>query len=292
MLDDILPPDPQAVLAIVRAALEEDRAHHDVTTRALVPADQRGQGAFLYKRAGVVCGMEVMRAVFAEMSPDLELDVLAADGSSVEPGHIAAEIEGPLWAILSGERVALNLLQRMSGIATITRRFVQAAAEGGRAEIADTRKTTPGLRDLERYAVRVGGGRNHRNTLEDGVLIKDNHIAAASLRGVGLEELVREARMRASHLLRVEIEADQPATALLAIAAGADVVLLDNMAPAEMRTVVESATVDGLLFEASGGVNLDNVREVAATGVHLISVGALTHSAPAIDISLEVEAVG
>ena len=290
MFDEPLPPDPHHVRALVRAALDEDRAHHDVTTRALVPPEQRGRGAFLFKAGGVVCGMEVARAVFEQLSPDIVLDVLAADGSAIEPGHIAATIEGPLAPILSGERVALNLMQRMSGIATITRRFVERAAEAGHAEIADTRKTTPGLRALERYAVRVGGGRNHRNTLEDGVLIKDNHIAAAASRGIGITELVREARMRAPHTLRVELEVTDAPSALLAMAAGVDVILLDNMSPAEMRTVVEAAA-DGVVLEASGGVNLDNIREVAATGVHLISIGALTHSAPALDISLEIEAV-
>jgi nicotinate-nucleotide pyrophosphorylase (carboxylating) len=154
----------------------------------------------------------------------------------------------------------------------------------------DTRKTTPGLRELERYAVRVGGARNHRNTLEDGVLIKDNHVAAAAARGVGVAELVQEARMRAPHTLRVEVEVADAAEALVALAADADVILLDNMSPEAMRQVVESAAGDGVLFEASGGVTLETVREVAATGVHLISSGALTHSAPALDVALDIEA--
>ena len=290
MLDAILPPDPTAVADLVRRALAEDRAWHDVTTRALVPADQQGQGAFLVKSDGVVCGMDVVAAVFAAMSPAIELDVLAADGSSVEAGHIAAEVRGPLAPLLSGERVALNFLQRLSGIATLTRRFVDRAAEGGPAQIVDTRKTTPGLRDLERYAVRVGGARNHRDTLEDGVLIKDNHIAAALKRGVSVEQLVREARMSVPHTLRIELEVTDLATALLAVAAGVDVILLDNMTPKQLRTVVETLGGDGRVLEASGGVSLDNVREVAATGVHLISVGRITHSAPALDISLEISA--
>lgn len=289
MLDAISPPDPSEVARVVEQALAEDRAYHDVTTRALVPPEQRGHGSFLFKAGGVVCGMEVVRATFARMSPEIALEVLAADGSVLEPGQIAAEVDGPLAAILSGERVALNLLQRMSGIATLAHRFVQRAAEGGPAQVTDTRKTTPGLRELERYAVRVGGAKNHRNTLEDGVLIKDNHIAVALRRGVAIPELVQQARMGASHLLRVEIEVTDAAMALLAIAGGADVILLDNMTPAEMREIVTSAP-DGIIFEASGGVTLDTVREVAATGVHLVSAGALTHSAPALDISLEIEA--
>ncbi|MBM4415380.1 MAG: carboxylating nicotinate-nucleotide diphosphorylase [Chloroflexi bacterium] len=290
MHDAVLPPDPTTVADLARRALAEDRAWHDVTTRATIPPDQQGHGAFLVKTDGVICGMDVVAAVFAAMSPAIELDVLAADGSSVEAGHIAAEVRGPLAPLLSAERVALNFLQRLSGIATLTRRFVDRAAEGGPAQIVDTRKTTPGLRDLERYAVRVGGARNHRNTLEDGVLIKDNHIAAALKRGISVDELVREARMSAPHTLRIELEVTDVATALLAVAAGVDVILLDNMTPDQLRTAVQSLGGDGRVLEASGGVNLDNVREIAATGVHLISVGRITHSAPALDISLEIAA--
>lgn len=290
MHDAVLPPDPTTVADLARRALAEDRAWHDVTTRATIPPDQQGHGAFLVKTDGVICGMDVVAAVFAAMSPAIELDVLAADGSSVEAGHIAAEVRGPLAPLLSAERVALNFLQRLSGIATLTRRFVDRAAEGGPAQIVDTRKTTPGLRDLERYAVRVGGARNHRNTLEDGVLIKDNHIVAALKRGISVDELVREARMSAPHTLRIELEVTDVATALLAVAAGVDVILLDNMTPDQLRTAVQSLGGDGRVLEASGGVNLDNVREIAATGVHLISVGRITHSAPALDISLEIAA--
>ena len=289
MLDAVFPPDPEEVARIVSQALAEDRAFHDVTTRALVPDDQEGQGTFLYKSGGVVCGMGVVEAAFAFVSDEIELDVLAPDGSVLESGQVAAEVRGPLAAILSSERVALNLLQRMSGIATMSRRFVLRAAEGGPAQVVDTRKTTPGLRELERYAVRVGGAKNHRNTLEDGILIKDNHIAAALKRGLTFEEVVRQARMANSHLLKVEIEVTDPAMALLAITAGADVILLDNMSVEQMRQVVADAP-DGILFEASGGVNYDTIREVAATGVHLVSAGALTHSAPALDISLEIAA--
>jgi nicotinate-nucleotide pyrophosphorylase (carboxylating) len=291
MLDEVLPPDPREVERIVRGALAEDRAFHDVTTRATVPSDQRGRGSFLVKAPGVICGMDVVRAVFEEISDELELEVFAPDGSHVETRHLAAEVRGPLAAMLSGERVALNLLQRMSGIATMTRRFVEAAAEGGPAQILDTRKTTPGLRELERYAVRVGGGRNHRDTLADGVLIKDNHINAAVQRGVSIPDLVAEVRRSIPHTLRIEIEVTDAAMALLALASDADTILLDNMSPAEMQQIIDDAPDDGILFEASGGVNLDTVRDIAASGVHLISVGALTHSAPALDISLEIEAL-
>lgn len=291
MRSEVSPPDPHEIRRVVRQALAEDNVAYDVTTAALVLGPQRGRGAFLYKASGVVCGFDVVRSVFQELSADLRLDVLMPDGTAVEAGDIAAEISGPLAPMLSGERVALNLLQRMSGVATMTRRFVQLAAEGGRAHILDTRKTTPGLRALERYAVRIGGGRNHRNTLQDGVLIKDNHIQAAFRRGLSIAQLVAEARAHAPHTLRIEIEVTDAEMARLAIEADADVILLDNMSPAAMREVIEGAPDDGLLFEASGGVNLDTVRDIAATGVHLISVGALTHSAPALDISLELEAV-
>ena len=285
----VAPPSPSAVRRAVRAALDEDRAEHDVTTRATVAPDQRGRGSFLVKQDGVLCGLEVARAAFEELDPRLDLEVLAPDGSAVERGHVVATIEGPLAQMLSAERVALNFLQRLSGIATLTRAFVERAAEGGPAEITDTRKTTPGLRELERYAVRVGGARNHRDTLADGVLIKDNHLAAAARRGVSVEDLVEETRRSVPHPMRIELEVPDAATALLALAAGVDLLLLDNMSPADMAHVVETAG-DGVLLEASGGVNLETVREIAATGVHLISVGALTHSAPSLDISLEVEA--
>lgn len=287
---DFRPPSPDIVHEIVARALEEDRAHHDVTSRALVPPGQRGHGRFYMKAAGVVCGLDAVEIAFKLMSADLELTVLAGDGSHVEPGMTIAEVDGPLRAMLGAERVALNILQRLSGTATLTHRMVRAAAEGGPARVIDTRKTTPGLRELERYAVRVGGGHNHRNTLEDGILIKDNHIAAGSLRGLGIGELIAEARSRAPHTLRVEIEVTDAAGALLAIAANADVILLDNMTVEEMRGVVDAAP-EGVLFEASGGVNLASITAIASTGVDLISVGALTHSAPSLDISLEIDPV-
>ena len=284
----LAPPDPEAVRRVARAALAEDRARSDVTTRATVPPDQRGRGAFLVKQRGVICGLGAAREVFAQLDPGLTLTPRVVDGAAVEEGAVAAVVEGPLAPMLSGERVALNLLQRLSGVATLARAFAERAAEGGPAAVTDTRKTTPGLRELERYAVRAGGARNHRDTLADGVLIKDNHLAAAARRGVSLEALVAAARREAPHTQRIEVEAADEASALRAIEAGADAVLLDNMAPAEMARVAAAAGGRALL-EASGGIGLDTVREVAATGVHLISVGALTHSAPALDISLEVD---
>jgi nicotinate-nucleotide pyrophosphorylase (carboxylating) len=283
----VAPPDAGAVRAIVAGALAEDRAGFDVTTLALVPPDQAGRGDFVFREPGVVCGMDVAREVFAQLSPALAFEPVYDDGDFVEGGTVVARVNGPLASMLSGERVALNLMQRMSGIATATRRYVDAAAAGGPARVVDTRKTTPGLRALERYAVRVGGGHNHRNTLEDGVLIKDNHLAAAAQRGLSMEDVVRQARAHAPHTMRIEVEVDTAEQAQHAIAAGADVVLLDNMSPAQMRAIVESAR-GACLFEASGGITLETMREVAATGVDVISSGALTHSTPALDVALDL----
>lgn len=289
------PPPADALAMIIAAALDEDRASFDVTTRATVPADQPGEATVLYKQAGVVCGLEVLAAVFQQVSDEIEVTSSHEDGDWVESGTEVAEITGPLAAILSGERVALNLLQRMSGIATMSKEYVDAAREGGAARVVDTRKTTPGLRAVERYAVRVGGAHNHRNTLEDGILIKDNHIEAGVQRGVDLAGVIALARDGVAHTIRIEVEVTDAAMAREAVAAGADVVLLDNMTPAEMRATVEEYRGEGadpahrrVLFEASGGITLDTIAAVASTGVDLISCGALTHSAPALDISLDV----
>jgi len=286
-VEALRPPDPETIRSAVAAALAEDRAFYDVTTRTTVPPEQQGSGVFLFKQSGVLCGIEVAREAFRQLSPDIVVEAAYPDGASVEVGTAVARIRGSLAAMLSAERVALNFLQRMSGVASEARRYVEEAARGGSARVVDTRKTTPGLRALERYAVRCGGAQNHRDNLQDGVLIKDNHIAAAAARGVDLATVVRLARDGAAHTLRIEIEVDTAEQAAAAIAAGADVVLLDNMDPETMRSIVEAAP-PGVSFEASGGVGLDTIRAIAATGVHLISVGALTHSAPALDISLDL----
>ena len=282
------PPDAAALREAVARALAEDRVSQDVTTLATVPPEQSGRGSLLIKQDGVLCGLDMVREVYRQLGGGVAVEALAADGDAVRSGQVVATVAGPLAPLLSGERVALNFLQRLSGIATLTRAFVERSAEGGAARITDTRKTTPGLRTLERYAVRAGGAHNHRDTLADGVLIKDNHLAAAAARGIALPQLLCEARERAPHTQRIEVEAPDVETALLAIEAGADIVMLDNMPVEAMREAVAAAGGRALL-EASGGVNLDTVREIAATGVDLISVGALTHSAPALDISLEVE---
>jgi len=286
------PPPADALAMIIASALDEDRASFDVTTRATVPGDQPGEATVLYKQAGIVCGLEVMASVFQQVSDEIEVTSTVEDGDWVEAGTEVAEITGPLAAILSGERVALNLIQRMSGIATMSSEYVRAAAQGGTARVVDTRKTTPGLRAIERYAVRVGGAHNHRNTLEDGVLIKDNHIEAAAQREVDLTGVIALARAGAAHTVRIEVEVIDAEMAREAIGAGADVILLDNMTPEQMRAVVAEHRADPakghVLFEASGGITLTTIAEVAATGVDLISCGALTHSAPALDISLDV----
>ncbi len=286
--EGLRPPDAAVLRDVVARALAEDRVLQDVTTQATVPPDQSGRGSLLIKQDGVLCGLDLVREVYRQLGGDVAIEALAADGDTVAHGQVVATLAGPLAALLSGERVALNFLQRLSGIATLTRAFVERAAAGGPARITDTRKTTPGLRALERYAVRAGGGHNHRDTLADAVLIKDNHLAAAAARGVTLPQLLRDTREHAPHTHRIEVEAPDVETALLAIEAGADIVMLDNMPVAAMREAVEAAGGRALL-EASGGVSLETVREIAATGVDLVSAGALTHSAPALDISLGVE---
>ena len=282
--------DPELLRRIAETALEEDGWRDDVTTRALVLPAQRGVGLITAKAEGVIAGLPVAAAVFAVIDPELRFNADAPEGAAVSPGDLLAGVEGALAPILTGERVALNLLQRLSGIATATRKLVEAVA-GLDVTILDTRKTTPGLRELERYAVRAGGGTNHRFNLSDGVLIKDNHLAAARDRELSIGQVIEEARRNAPNGMPIEIEVTNAEEAREALDGGADVILLDNMPPAELRAVVE--LVGGrALTEASGGVTLENVRAVAETGVDRISVGALTHSSPALDISLEIEARG
>ena len=271
---------------MVERALVEDLGHGDVTTDALIPPDARGQASVVVKADGVVAGLEVALEVFRQVDPSTQSRIRMEDGAPVSPGDVLADLEGSVAGILKAERVSLNFLQRLSGIATATAAYVKAV-QGTKARIIDTRKTVPGLRQLEKYAVRVGGGHNHRYNLADGILIKDNHIAALRARELGLAEIVDLARERSPHTLRVEIEVETVEEAVEALEAGADVVLLDNMTPDEMRRVVEISGGRALL-EASGGVTLDTVRAVAETGVDLISVGALTHSVRALDISLDM----
>ncbi len=278
---------PQAHLRrLANNALKEDQAWQDVTTAALVPPEQKGKGVIIAREEGVLAGLPMAEAVFQAVDPSLQWQPLAAEGSRLSPGQEVARIEGPLAAILRGERVALNYLTHLSGVATATARLVAAIA-GLPVGIRDTRKTTPGLRMLEKYAVRVGGGQNHRLTLADAVLIKDNHLAALRARGLGIAEAVRLARQGAPAGMRVQIEVTTVDEARQALEAGAGELLLDNMPPQDMRRVVEMARGRAVL-EASGGITLENVRRVAETGVDYISVGAITHSARALDMSLEL----
>lgn len=264
-------------------ALREDIGVGDVTSNAILTGEENGAARTIAKSELVVAGGDVFRETFRQVDPNLTFTILAAEGQEVGPGTLLAEISGSLKSILIAERTALNLLQRMCGIATATRAFVRAVA-GTEARILDTRKTAPGLRFLDKYAVRIGGGQNHRFALYDGVLIKDNHIAAAG----GITEAVRRARRGVAHTLKIEVEVRNLAELEEAIAAGADVIMLDNMSTDDMKTAV-AASAGKVPLEASGNVTLDNVRAIAETGVNFISVGALTHSVHAADISLLIQ---
>jgi nicotinate-nucleotide pyrophosphorylase (carboxylating) len=265
---------------IIRTALQEDIGPGDITTLATIEPGTTSRAELVAKEDFVLAGIEVARRVFALLDETVAFEKLREDGSRVRRGDVLAWLKGEAGVLLQGERVALNLLQRMSGIASHTAAFMQEL-EGTKAAVVDTRKTTPGLRVLEKYAVRIGGGRNHRTSLYDGVLIKENHVAAAG----GIAVAVARARERAPHTLRVEVETRNLTEVEEALAAGADVIMLDNMKPDMLREAV--ALIDGrAISEASGGVTLETVRAIAETGVDLISVGALTHSSPAVDISM------
>ncbi|MBI2165638.1 MAG: carboxylating nicotinate-nucleotide diphosphorylase [Chloroflexi bacterium] len=275
-----------SVRELIDRAIQEDLSGGDPTTDALVPPDATGQALMSAKAGGVLCGGEASLEVFRRLDPRLEGHALLEDGATLHPGDLIARLAGSVNSLLKGERTALNFIQHMSGIATETARYVDAV-RGLPVRIVDTRKTLPGLRALEKYAVRVGGGHNHRYNLADGVLVKDNHLAVVRARGLSLAHAVRQARERASHTLKVEIEVISLAEAREALEAGADLLLLDNMSLEEMRQVVALAGKKALL-EASGGITLERVRAVAETGVHIISVGALTHSARALDITVDL----
>jgi nicotinate-nucleotide pyrophosphorylase (carboxylating) len=282
MIDEQGAPLQADIDRIVLAALAEDIGDGDVTTENTIPEDARLTGRFLAKESGVVAGVHVVWRTFALLDPRVELLVLIGDGVCVEKGQVIAQVSGPGRAILTGERVALNFLQRMSGIATATRRYVDAVA-GTHAIILDTRKTVPGLRVLDKWAVRLGGGANHRIGLYDMALIKDNHVAAVG----SITEAVRRVREGDDRNRPVEIEVEDLAQLAEALEAGVDRILLDNMPPDVMREAVRLADAR-VPLEASGGINMESVREVAETGVDFISVGALTHSVEALDISLDL----
>ena len=274
---------------MVELALAEDAAHDDVTTLATVAPELEGHADFLARSAGVAAGLPVAAEVFMQLDERVLFESLVRDGSAFEEGTVLARAHGPVRALLQGERVALNFVQRLSGIATVTRRYVDLVA-GANAVILDTRKTTPGLRDLEKYAVRCGGGVNHRHDLAAMAMIKDNHRAALKIDEMTLAEGIERIRSLATTQARgvaVEVEIDSVDDLEAALAGGPEWVLLDNMAVAEMAEAVRR-TAGRARLEASGGVNLESVRAIAGTGVDAISVGALTHSAPALDISLEL----
>jgi nicotinate-nucleotide pyrophosphorylase (carboxylating) len=273
--------DPDYVLDLVRRALAEDLAGgEDVTSAATVPADQTATGDLVARADGVVAGLPVAETVFVTVDPAIRFETRKHDGDRVTKGDILATVTGPTRSLLTAERTALNLLCHLSGVATATARWVEAV-QGTAARIRDTRKTTPGLRVLEKYAVRQGGGVNHRMSLSDAALVKDNHVIAAG--GVA----TAFALVRATYPdLPVEVECDSVDDVREAVAAGADLILLDNMSPAEMTEAVGIAR--GVRTEASGGLTLDTAGAVAATGVDFISVGGLTHSAPILDIALDL----
>ncbi len=265
---------------IVRTALQEDIGLGDVTTSVTVAPETMARAELVAKEDFVVAGLDVAAEVFRQLDKDISFEKIAADGRSIKKGEVIAWIKGRAMLLLQGERVALNLLQRMSGIATLTANYVNCVSSAG-ATIVDTRKTVPGLRALDKYAVRMGGGNNHRIGLFDGILIKENHIAAAG----GLGAAVKRARELSPHTLKVEVETTSMAEVQQALDAQADIIMLDNMSLAELREAV-SLIAGRALIEASGGVNLDTVSDIAATGVDFISVGALTHSVRAADISM------
>ncbi|MDX1932980.1 MAG: carboxylating nicotinate-nucleotide diphosphorylase [Capsulimonadales bacterium] len=274
-------PQPIQYEPLLRMALAEDIGAGDLTTLLTVPPDTGAEGLLLAKADGIIAGLPIAAHTFVLIENTAEVTLSVSDGDRISAGTVLGRVRGPARGLLTAERVALNLLQRLSGIATLTGKFVEAI-EGTPARIVDTRKTTPGLRLLEKYAVRVGGGYNHRFGLSDGILIKDNHLAA----GGGVRAAVERARRNAPHTLKIEVECKTLAQVDEAIDVRADVILLDNMSLADLRTATERIA-GRAITEASGGVRLETVADIARTGVNLISVGALTHSAPALDISLD-----
>jgi len=282
-----LQPFEEQIDHIIDLALAEDISHGDVTSEALIPPELEGKASILVKAEGVLAGGEVAKKVFLKVDPSLKVVVLIKDGTKIKSGDIAATIVGRVVSILKAERVALNFLSRFSGIASQTAQYI-AKTQGLNVKITDTRKTTPGLRLLEKYAVRMGGGQNHRFHLGDGILIKDNHLVALRSLGMSLKDIVAKAKQNAPQGLKVEVEVNTIQEALDAVEAGADIIMLDNMSPDEMRHAA-SLIPSQVKIEASGGITLANVQTAAETGVNLISIGALTHSSKVLDMSLELE---
>lgn len=271
---------------VICGALREDLGYGDPTTDAVVPSGRSGEASLLAKEALILAGLPVFERVFQHISPAVHMEAYFKEGDRIPAGTRAALLTGPMGAILKGERTALNFLQRMSGIATITAQYAEKVRAYG-AKILDTRKTAPGLRFLDKYAVRMGGGYNHRFGLCDGILIKDNHIVAAG----SIQGAVGMAREKSPHTLRIQVEVETPDEAKEAVEAGAEAILADNMSPDRLRETVKIVRGRALV-EASGGVTLATVEQIAQSGVNFISVGALTHSVRAVDFSLEVHPVG
>ncbi len=280
-------PPTAAVDEVVTRALAEDAPWGDSSSEAAIPADARATARVVSRERGILAGGLALERAFLAADPSLRVSRTLADGAPLTAGTVVAEVEGPARGILLGERVALNLAQRLSGVATLTRAYVDAIA-GTPASIVDTRKTTPGLRMLEKAAVRAGGARNHRFSLSDAVMLKDNHLAVLTAQGLDLTEAIRTVRARIPHTTHLEVEVDRLDQLPAVLAAQPDTIMLDNFSLADLRAGV--ALIGGrAIVEASGGVTLDSVRAIAETGVDVISVGALTHSAPALDLGLDIE---
>jgi nicotinate-nucleotide pyrophosphorylase (carboxylating) len=278
------------VRRIVATALAEDLGNGDVTTDNLVPAGAQARAAVAYRSGGIVCGTQVLSEVFRSIDPAVEIDAVVGEGEEVGPGGVATVVRGSARAILKGERVALNFVQRMAAIATATRKYVKAV-DGLPVHIIDTRKTTPGLRLLERHAVRVGGGRNHRYNLSDGVLVKDNQLVALRNQGIGTVEALRLLRDRVPHTIRIEVEVDRLDQIPEMLQAPVDAILFDNMTPEQVRQGVEMIA-GRTVTEVSGGITLQTVRAYAEAGPTVISSGALTHSTAALDVGIDFELEG
>ena len=284
---DELPPAPEQMDSIIELALAEDLSHGDITSDTLIPPELGGKASFLAKTEGVLAGIEVAKRVFLKIDPSLKFEVLMEDGGRIKHGDTIATISGNLTSILKAERTALNFLQRLSGTATLTAQLI-ARIQGLSTQVLDTRKTTPGLRLMEKYAVRIGGGKTHRLHLGDWILIKDNHLVALRALGMSIKDIVAKARHNAPRGMTVEIEVTSAKEAMEAADGGADIIMLDNMSPDEMRRVMDLIPSQ-VKTEASGGITLKNVSSAAMAGVDIISIGALTHSPKALDISLELE---
>lgn len=277
----------EQVEKIIDLALKEDSGHGDITSQILITPEQEGKASIISREEGILAGVDIARRVFFKVEPAIQMNIIRTDGEKVKAGDEIITVSGSVAGILKAERVALNFLSHLSGIASETARYVDLVKDYA-AIITDTRKTLPGLRMLEKYAVRLGGGQNHRFHLADGILIKDNHIAALKQMGMNMKDIVSKAKQYAPEGMKIEIEVNSIEQANEATAAGADIIMLDNMAIFDMNQVVK-VTLGKVKFEASGGINLDNVRDIAMTGVDYISIGAIIHSAKALDFSLELK---